>query len=144
MVRPEGLEPPTNGLGNRCSILLSYGRLTCVAHQIKMARPAGFEPATTGFVVRYSIQLSYGRSFNGGESGIRTHDTGFSPYNRLAGDRLRPTRPSLRGYLFVGLAEEVGFEPTEPEGSTVFKTASLNRSDTPPRSTAASNVHNEV
>jgi hypothetical protein len=25
-VRPEGLEPPTPGLGNRCSILLSYGR----------------------------------------------------------------------------------------------------------------------
>lgn len=26
MVRPEGLEPPARGLGNRCSILLSYGR----------------------------------------------------------------------------------------------------------------------
>ena len=24
-VAPEGIEPPTNGLGNRCSILLSYG-----------------------------------------------------------------------------------------------------------------------
>ena len=31
----------------------------------------------------------------GGEIGIRTRDTDFSPYNRLAGDRLRPTRPSL-------------------------------------------------
>ena len=29
--------------------------------------------------------------------------------------------------------ERVGFEPTEPgKSSTVFKTASLNRSDTPP------------
>lgn len=26
MVRPGGLEPPARGLGNRCSILLSYGR----------------------------------------------------------------------------------------------------------------------
>ena len=30
------------------------------------------------------------------------------------------------------MAEEVGFEPTIPEGTTVFKTASINRSDTPP------------
>ena len=30
--------------------------------------------------------------------------------------------------------ERVGFEPTEPgKSSTVFKTASLNRSDTPPK-----------
>ena len=27
VVRPEGIEPPTSGLGNRCSIRLSYGRL---------------------------------------------------------------------------------------------------------------------
>ena len=26
MVRPGGLEPPAHGLGNRCSIHLSYGR----------------------------------------------------------------------------------------------------------------------
>jgi hypothetical protein len=26
-VAPEGVEPPTNGLGNRCSILLSYGAI---------------------------------------------------------------------------------------------------------------------
>ena len=27
LVRPAGLEPATPGLGNRCSILLSYGRM---------------------------------------------------------------------------------------------------------------------
>src|SRR5450830_1167168 len=32
-----------------------------------------------------------------------------------------------------GLAEEEGFEPPEPFGSTVFKTAALNHSATPPR-----------
>ena len=32
----------------------------------------------------------------GGEQGIRTLDTGFGPYTRLAGERLRPTRPTLQ------------------------------------------------
>ena len=31
------------------------------------------------------------------------------------------------------LAEAVGFEPTVPFGTTVFKTASLSHSDTPPK-----------
>ena len=35
---------------------------------------------------------------------------------------------------FECLADEVGFEPTEPFGSTVFKTAALNRSATHPKS----------
>ena len=35
----------------------------------------------------------------------------------------------LAGY---GLAEGVGFEPTVPEGTTVFKTVAFVRSATPP------------
>lgn len=34
------------------------------------------------------------------------------------------------------LAEAVGFEPTVPFGTTVFKTASLSHSDTPPHEMA--------
>ena len=36
---------------------------------------------------------------HGGEQGIRTLDTGFSPYTRLAGERLRPTRPTLHNLV---------------------------------------------
>ena len=36
------------------------------------------------------------------------------------------------------LAEGEGFEPPEPCGSPVFKTGSLNHSDTPPKSTGSS------
>lgn len=39
--------------------------------------------------------LCNGGLSSGGEQGIRTLDTGFSPYTRLAGERLRPTRPTL-------------------------------------------------
>ena len=53
----------------------------------------------------------------------------LSPFTRLAGERLQPARPSL---LSVFLAEGVGFEPTVPLGTTVFKTASLSHSDIPP------------
>ena len=39
---------------------------------------------------------SGGKKAGGGERGIRTLDTGFGPYTPLAGERLRPARPSLR------------------------------------------------
>jgi hypothetical protein len=68
-----------------------------------MARPKRFELLTPWFVAKYSIQLSYGRKknvrriiresctlVNGGERGIRTLDTGLSPYASLAGKCLRP------------------------------------------------------
>src|SRR5262249_44138540 len=53
----------------------------------------------------------------------------FYPINRLAGGCLQPL-----GHLSAGrLAEGVGFEPTEPYGSAVFKTAALDHSAIPPR-----------
>ena len=69
-----------------------------------MARPKRFELLTPWFVAKYSIQLSYGRlrepnytakrltleMLCGGERGIRTLDTGLSPYASLAGKCLRP------------------------------------------------------
>ncbi len=69
-----------------------------------LARPKRFELLTPWFVAKYSIQLSYGRlrephytrkrqsgvSNDGGERGIRTLDTGLSPYASLAGKCLRP------------------------------------------------------
>ena len=38
----------------------------------------------------------------GGEQGIRTLDTGLCPYTRLAGERLRPTRPTLHYFIISG------------------------------------------
>ncbi len=72
-VRPAGLEPATDGLENRCSIHLSYGRRTgrySTAFRLtggeragapSRAAPAGFEPATCGLGNRRSIHLSYER-----------------------------------------------------------------------------------
>ena len=95
-----------------------------------MARLARFEPATCGFVVRHSIQLSYRRVWR------RDRDSNprymFCTYNRLAGDRLRPARPSLRMKKTV-VAEEVGFEPTEP--------VKIQRFSRPPPSTARTPLH---
>ena len=44
------------------------------------------------------------------------------------------------GLCFYSLAEEEGFEPPEPCGSTVFKTAAFDRSATPLFNTLAQTV----
>ena len=50
-------------------------------------------------------------------------------YNSLAGSPIQPLSHLSNENV---LTEKVGFEPTEPLGSTVFKTASFNHSDTSP------------
>ena len=44
-------------------------------------------------------------------------------------------KQSIGNGVTPSLAEEVGFEPTVPEGTTVFKTAAFDHSATPPYST---------
>ncbi len=69
---PEGVEPPTHGSEDRCSVQLSYeasyGRNYSICHEGNrtlrrrgvVALPAGIEPATSGLEGRCTIQLSYG------------------------------------------------------------------------------------
>ena len=53
--------------------------------------------------------------------------------SRQAGPICVDGMKNARGYrACIDLAEEVGFEPTEPCGSTVFKTAAFNHSAIPP------------
>ena len=65
-----------------------------------MARQEGFEPPTAWFVARYSIQLSYERTFDGGEGGIRTLDTGQTVYS-LSRGAPSATRPPLQILSYV-------------------------------------------
>jgi hypothetical protein len=43
-------------------------------------------------------------------------------------------RTSLSKSFIINMAEGVGFEPTDPCGSPVFKTGAIDRSAIPPRS----------
>lgn len=69
-----------------------------------------------------------------GKGGIELLDAARS--NRKSAFRHLLAKASMIGYLSVKylryFTERVGFEPTEPCGSPVFKTGSLNHSDTFP------------
>lgn len=80
MVPPEGFEPPTRDVEDRCAVQLCHGgekkwstqrdsnprpadsnsaALPAELWILLMVHPEGFEPPTHGFVVHCSVQLSY-------------------------------------------------------------------------------------
>ena len=82
------------------------------------------EPSGSLFLFRLQVWLLGGLSADGrGFHLIGSNPTGSPGFAPKEKARL----PGLEG-----LAEEVGFEPTEPCGSTVFKTAAFNHSAIPP------------
>ncbi len=58
MVRPAGLEPATLGLEGRCSIQMSYGRISLVGVE-------GFEPPTSCSQSKRATRLRYTPIFCG-------------------------------------------------------------------------------
>ena len=60
------------------------------------------------------LQTTFALLFqNGGEGGIRTHDTGL-PYTPLAGERLQPARPPLPVHLRERIPAHVSFAFQDP------------------------------
>src|SRR6476619_1929919 len=92
-LRPAGLEPAPPGLGNRCSILLSYGRgKTAILPQVDAARRSPYSAPLT------HVQEEPSRPGRRGPLAItpgRTRGASRPPLLHLAGRR-RPRDPQAR------------------------------------------------
>ena len=55
------------------------------------------------------------------------------PNEVLTQSHTHPKKSTHKGCFFIFLAVGVGFEPTDPFGSTVFKTAAFDHSASPPK-----------
>jgi hypothetical protein len=96
IVRPEGLEPPTPGSEDRCSIQLSYGRIDVP----RVGGATGLEPATPGTTTQCANRLRYApRVSTPGR--IRTSD------RRLR----RPLLCPLSYGRVIGQERKTGIEP---------------------------------
>jgi hypothetical protein len=92
-----------------------------------MAVRTGLEPATLGVTGRYSNQLNYRTKF-GADVSTSLHQSVF----RELINHIRHFSSTLFLKNKETFAEAVGFEPTEPFSSTVFKTAAIDHSAKPP------------
>ncbi len=63
VVRQKGVEPPTHGLEGRCSILLSYWRITPNNLSIRLERVMGIEPTQSAWKAEI-LPLNYTRTFD--------------------------------------------------------------------------------
>ena len=137
-----GLEPPPriteNGFRNRCSTIM----LTP-----PVGSSTGFEPAIFWTTIRRFNQLSYELHIKNQRMWARVFSfTIASTSSAIPRDFFLISRGSRgRTYKWIVtirsnshlatdfMEERVGFEPTGPGGPLVFKTSSINRSDTSPR-----------
>jgi hypothetical protein len=130
MAEGRGFEPPVR--------FYPYNRLA--GGCLKPARPPLRKTVAAGLWARQTGDCSMfwrgcGGRF-GGSSGIwrrcRDHVGPAAPGGASGPGGETPT-PGRRGaHAAKKMAEGVGFEPTEPYGSTVFKTAPFNHSGSPP------------